>query len=170
MQLRLILESVGRYSLGLIMIAYGSIKLFGAQFKLPLSIYDIPLGSLDGVSLTWAFLGYNSWFSILLGVFEFVPGVLLLFSRTKLIGGILLLPITVGVFIVNIAYDFVPHMKVFTGCLLLLNILLLAVHSTLLGSIINKMFFGRAENPKAEAIINLILIAVLVFFIIFYLR
>ena len=74
--------------------------------------------SCDKVELTWAFLGFSTWFSILLGFLELVPGFLLLFKRTKFLGAILLFPSLLGVFLVNNAYNFMSHMIIFTGFLL----------------------------------------------------
>lgn len=155
MKVKLILESLARYILGLIMVAYGLIKILEIQFRLPPSSYEIPLGNLDGVTLTWAFLGYSSWFTILLGVFEFVPGVLLLFRRTKLIAEIILLPILAGIFLVNNAYHFLPYKKLFTGCLFIINILLLGVHKTFFRSIIKQITCSKAIYPRAEALGNM---------------
>ena len=65
--------------------AYGMIKILQIQFILPSEVYDYELRKLDGVTMAWAFLGFSSWFSILLGLFELIPGFLLLFRRTKII-------------------------------------------------------------------------------------
>ena len=120
-----IIYSLVRYILGVTMIVYGLIKIFQIQFSLPSEVYKYELEQLDGVTLAWAFLGFSSWFSFLLGVFELVPGFLLLFRRTKLLGAILLFPSLLAVFLINNAYNFLPHMRLLTGVLLLLNVLLL---------------------------------------------
>jgi len=94
-----------RYILGITMIVYGLIKILRIQFVLPPDIYRHPLGQLDGVTITWAFLGFTSWFSILLGILELTPGFLLLFRKTNLLGAILLSPILLSVFLINVAYN-----------------------------------------------------------------
>ncbi|WP_026464996.1 hypothetical protein [Adhaeribacter aquaticus] len=169
MKIKLTLELVGRYILGLIMIAYGLIKIIDIQFRLAPLVYDIPLGSLDGVTLTWAFFGYKTWFTILLGLIEFVSGTLLLFTRTKLIGKILTLPILIGIALVNNAFDFLPYMKVFTGCLLLLNILLLGMHTTIFKIIIKQVICGHSKYPQAEVLINITLVSIITFLVIYHL-
>jgi hypothetical protein len=40
----------------------------------------------------------------------------------------MLLPVLFGVFMANMAFDFLPHMKVLTAALLLMNLVLLAFH------------------------------------------
>ena len=162
-------EIVIRYILGLIMVAYGLIKIFQIQFRLPPSSYEIPLGHLDGITLTWAFLGYNSWFAFLLGIFEFLSGVLLLFKSTKLMGGILLLPTLIAIFLINNAFGFLTYMRIFTGFLLLLNILLLANHLNILKLIVKKIVCTQPKNPQIELIFNFTLISIVIFLVVFYL-
>lgn len=70
-----------RYVLGLIMLAYGWIKILGFQFILPADVYEYQLKDLDGITLTWAFLGFSTWFSILLGLAEFIPALLLFLGK-----------------------------------------------------------------------------------------
>jgi hypothetical protein len=117
-----------RYVLGLLMLMYGLIKILRIQFILPAEVYTYQLKELDGMTLTWAFLGFSTWFSILLGMVEFVPAILLLFKKTKLVGATLLFPTLLTVFLINNAYGFSTFMRVFTGALLLIDLLLLAVH------------------------------------------
>lgn len=133
-----------RYTLGTVMMVYGIIKLTGIQFVLPPHVYDYPLKELDGVSLTWAFLGFTPWFSFLLGVFETVPAVLLFFNRTKLWGAIFLCPILLAVFLINAAYGFLPYMQLFTGALLLIDILLLLHHRQVLMKAVRVIQNGKA--------------------------
>lgn len=143
-------EVIFRYVLGLIMIAYGSIKILEIQFVLPQSVYDVPLKDLDGVALAWAFLGFSSWFTVLLGIIEFIPATLLLFRRTKLVGALLLLPSTFSVFLINNAYKFLPHMRLFTATLLMMNLILLAVHYKLFIGILNGLIFDGSKGGKSE--------------------
>lgn len=161
-------DTILRYVLGLIMVAYGSIKILEIQFFLPEYVYDIPLKDLDGVTLAWAFLGYSSWFTILLGIIEFLPAVLLLFRRTKIVGALLLLPSTFSIFLVNNAYDFLPHMRFFTGSLLIINLILLAVHYKLFNRLLNELIFYNSKGKTVEFTVNILLIFTIIFLIIFY--
>jgi uncharacterized membrane protein YphA (DoxX/SURF4 family) len=95
-----------RYILGLIMIAYGLTKIMRTQVVLiPFSLWERPLEFVSGKSLAWAFLGYSQWFQVLLGILEFVPGLLLLFRRTTFFGSLVLLPVTMNVYLINKALN-----------------------------------------------------------------
>lgn len=128
MRNRIIYETIVRYALGIIMFSYGLIKILRIQFILPSSIYEEALKNIDGVTLTWAFLGYSPWFSILLGFLEAIPAVLLLFQKTKLLGALLLFPVLINVFFINVAYGFLSYMQLLSGGLLLMNIIILFFH------------------------------------------
>ncbi|MDQ3394452.1 MAG: hypothetical protein M3512_10130 [Bacteroidota bacterium] len=163
-------DLVLRYVLGLIMIAYGLIKILEIQFVLPQSVYDIPLKDLDGVTLVWAFLGFSSWFTVLLGIMEFIPATLVLFRRTKLIGTLLLLPSTFSIFLINNAYEFLPHMRFFTGILLIINLILIALHYKLFIRVLKELIFYNNKGKKIEVTVNILLIFLIVLYIILYLK
>ncbi|MBK8290111.1 MAG: hypothetical protein IPK96_03245 [Flammeovirgaceae bacterium] len=158
-----------RYMLGLTMIAYGLIKILQIQFVLPPDVYLLPLNQLDGVTITWAFLGFSSWFSMLLGVIELVPGFLLLFRKTQLLGSLLLLPALLGVFLVNIAFDFSPPMKVLTGALLFLNLVIIYPNRILITSFL-KNIVNQGSITWKELILNTFILALITFLIIYYLK
>lgn len=114
-----------RYVLAISMMPYGITKLFKTQFVLSQSLMDpTTLEKLSGKTLAWAFLGYSSWFEVLLGVFELIPALLLLFRRTTLMGAILLLPVTLNVFLINMALDLWDETQRISLVLLVLNCLL----------------------------------------------
>tara|TARA_R110000744_G_scaffold159918_2_gene276071 strand:+ start:140 stop:661 length:522 start_codon:yes stop_codon:yes gene_type:complete len=155
-----------RYILGVTMMAYGLIKILQLQFVLPSEVYSYELRQLDGVTLTWAFLGFSTWFSCLLGVFELVPGFLLLFRRTQLLGAILLFPSLLAVFLINSAYHFLPHMRVFTGVLLSLNILLLFSGFEAIVKFL-KDTLSQSSGGLKESIINTLILVVLALLIVY---
>lgn len=97
---------VVRYLLGVIMMAYGLIKIFDIQFRMPSEAYEMQLKEVDGVTLTWAFMRFSRWVSIVLGILEFIPGVLLLFDRTKFVGSLILIPSLLAIFLINNALSF----------------------------------------------------------------
>lgn len=100
------IEALLRYFLGFSLLTYGLTKIFQTQFVLlPFAAWQLPLERLGGDHLTWAFLGKTSWFQVLLGFFEFIPAILVLFRRTVLLGAILLLPMTLNVLLINHALD-----------------------------------------------------------------
>jgi len=129
---------LARYVLGTMMIGFATMKITGMQFNTiagPTSSYQQPLEYLTGIQLTWAFLGYSTWFQILLGIFEFVPSCLLLFRRTAFLGAIFLFPMTLGVFLINYGLHLWHDTQVLSLFLLALNIACLLFERNRLGQI-----------------------------------
>jgi len=154
-----------RYILAGEMIGYGLLKIIGMQavFVFPFSGWQHPLEAATGSQLTWAFIGYSSWFRVLLGLFEFLPAVLLLFRRTTLLGAILLLPMTLGVFLINQALDLWPYTKWLTTGLLLLNCFIFLFEwqriKELAGIIIAHT--GRMKWWVPEIILNILVVSII---------
>lgn len=118
--------TIVRYLLGLAILTYGISKLCNYQFQVSAWTYAHPLSRTSGSMLTWAFLGYEPWFQFLLGVFETIPGLLLLTRRTWRLGALLLFPVLLNVVLINLALDLWHDTKVISSILLLLNLSLLA--------------------------------------------
>lgn len=115
-----------RYALAISMMPYGITKLLKTQFVLSQSLMEpTTLEKLSGKTLAWAFLGYSSWFEVLLGFLELIPALLLLFRRTAFTGAILLLPVTLNVYLINMALNLWDGTKQIALLLLVLNCLLL---------------------------------------------
>ncbi|MGY4539391.1 hypothetical protein ACVW0P_003825 [Mucilaginibacter sp. UYNi724] len=153
---------IQRYLLGSVMIAYAIPKILKAQFVIiPFETWQTPLEHLSGKSLAWAFLGYSTWFEIMLGFFELIPAVLLLFRRTTLTGAILIFPLTLNVFLINMALNISHNTKVIALILLVLNILVLVFEWRKLWNaalvIIGKV---KLKFTAAEIAINFIVIVV----------
>ncbi|MEM9833537.1 MAG: DoxX family protein [Bacteroidota bacterium] len=159
-------ETIIRYALGLAMLPYAFTKLLRTQFiVLPFHQWSEPLERISGVTLTWAFLGYSKWFTILLGVLELVPAILLLFRKTRLLGAILLLPVVLNVFLINIALDLWEDTQRISGVLLLLNIALLVFHFPTLRDFVLKIFsVGSMKRIGVETAINMVLVGVVSYF------
>lgn len=151
------------------MMAYGLIKIFQIQFVLPPEVYNYELRQLVGVLMTWAFLGFSTWFSIVLGFFELIPGFLLLFRRTKLLGAFLLLPSLVAVVLINNAYHFLPYMRIFTGFLLLMNLVLLIPSHKLFIRFFNETL-QRARVSSIEIAINILILGLVIFLILYHFK
>jgi len=121
-----ILITIARYLLGLGILTYGISKLTNFQFQVSPWTYDHPLIRTSGSMLTWAFLGYQPWFQFLLGVFETVPGLLLLSRRAWRLGALLLFPVLSSVVLINYALELWRDTQIISSVLLLLNLFLLA--------------------------------------------
>jgi hypothetical protein len=94
---------VFRYSLAFAMIIfYGYGKLVTKQFQINYLSLETPMKDVSSAHLTWYFFGRSNAETFLYGLFEFIPGVLLLFRRTTLLGAITLFPVLANVLLVNI--------------------------------------------------------------------
>jgi DoxX len=114
-----------RFALGTIMIGYGIQKLTNKQIQLGAWSYAQPLGESSGVALTWAFLGYSPMFQFLLGAFEAIPGLLLLFARTRRIGALLMFPVLANVVMINFFLHLWLDTRWLSSILLALNTFLI---------------------------------------------
>ncbi|WP_158787429.1 hypothetical protein [Granulicella sp. L46] len=118
--------TIARYLLGLGILIYGISKLTNIQFQVSAWSYAQPMSQVSGRMLAWAFLGYEPWFQFLLGVFETIPGLLLLSRRTWRLGALLLLPVMLNVVLMNFALDLWHDTKVISCLLLSMNLFLVA--------------------------------------------
>lgn len=164
-----IIESLVRYVLGITMMCYGLIKIFQIQFELPAEVLRISIEKSRRCYDHLAFLGFSSWFSVLLGIFELIPAFLLLFRKTVVLGAILLFPSLFVVFAINNAYDFLPHMRFFTGLLFALNLSLLFPRRKIFLDCF-KNIAAQSPGTRTEAAINLLILCLLTFSILFFMR
>lgn len=119
------IRSVATYYLAWILLKYGFDKVFKFQFYLPEpNILFTRVGDLDKDILFWSIMGSSHSYSIFMGLLEIIPGILLLFRKTRNLGVL----ITIGVFIqvVAINYSFDISVKLFSSFLLLIALFLFA--------------------------------------------
>ena len=128
-----------RYYVGLTLLNYGFMKILGNQFGFPpLKLFETTFGSLSAPQLFWAFMGYSKLYGNFIAISEIAGGFLLLFSRTKLIGSILVIIIMANVLLLDIA--FINSAIIFSSHLLLIAIIILYPH---LKRIINFLIFKK---------------------------
>lgn len=160
-----ILITIARYLLGLAILTYGISKLLNIQFQVSSWTYAHPLLKTSGSMLTWAFLGYQPWFQFLLGVFETVPGLLLLSRRTWRLGALLLLPVLLNVVLINFALELWRDTQIISSVLLLLNLFLLACDLPMYRSFLAAMLPAptpfRSRRVRVVATVAAILVPVL---------
>jgi hypothetical protein len=131
-----------RYYLAFVMFGYGIDKLFLLQMPYPsLTQLYTPLGEFTPMRLTWMHIGYSHYYQFIGGLLETLGGLLILFRKTKFIGGLLLLIVMTQVAMLNYFYG-VP-VKIFSTFLLLVIIYILKDNLLALG----KFVLGR-ENQK----------------------
>ena len=115
--------TIFRYSLAFVMIfIYGYAKIAYKQFELDYGAMDTLLRNVSEKDLTWYFFGKSNVQTLLYGLAEFIPCLLLLFRRTTFLGALLLLPALVGVVLVNVFNDIEYHTLLFGILFLLFDI------------------------------------------------
>ena len=97
-------RAILRYAVAFLVITYGFAKLNGSQFTILDSELDKPMGDVSGFWLTWYYFGYSKFYGNLIAVAQVIGGVLLMFPRTTLLGGCLLLPIIANIILVDVFY------------------------------------------------------------------
>ncbi|QHT65654.1 hypothetical protein GXP67_02720 [Rhodocytophaga rosea] len=156
-----------RYVLGLIMLVYGLVKILGLQFPSSISLYASQANELDGATLAWIFLGFSPWFSVLLGIVEFVTAILLLFKKTKLLGAVVLLPTLVTIVLINNAYGLETSLRIFTAVLLVMNLILIAPFYKKTLNIFKELILYQSTTKLSEVIINSVVVVLITFFIVY---
>lgn len=114
-----------RYALSASLISYGVAKVVPMQFPTPSASRLIePFGALSPMGLLWAFTGTSTAYQIFAGFTELIPGVLLIFRRTALVGAMMAVPVMVNVVLLNYTYD-VP-VKLYSSHLLFMALIVIA--------------------------------------------
>ncbi len=93
-----------RYACSWFLYFYGISKLTGHQLVVPAWVAQKPIGSLDGMTLTWYYFGYSHAYKYILGLIQLVAASLLLFRKTALLAAVIMLPIMVNIVLINIFY------------------------------------------------------------------
>ncbi|HAS39765.1 MAG TPA: hypothetical protein DCS93_04770 [Microscillaceae bacterium] len=111
------------YYLMMQMLIYGLIKVFYIQFS-PLSMEQLfqTYGYSSPLRLMWSFMGASQTYSVFAGLLEVAAAVLLIFRKTRVIGGLISFGVMLNVFVMNMSYD-VP-VKLFSFQYMLMGLLL----------------------------------------------
>jgi hypothetical protein len=114
-----VLHTGAAWFLALQLLEYGFDKVCKHQFYLPEpnTLYT-PLGLLPPDLAYWSVMGASHSYSLFAGLLEVLPALLLLWGRTRLVGGILALAVLANVLALNIGFDI--SVKLWSAFLLLL--------------------------------------------------
>lgn len=115
------LEHILIYALALDLTMFGWHKIEGLQMIVPLGILDTPFSSLSGETLVWAFFKYSYPFTVFLALLQIGTALLLLFSKTRLFGLILTVPILVFISSIDFFYS-MPVGVLVHGLILLMGV------------------------------------------------
>lgn len=100
------LQTSAAYILAFFLFKYGFDKLFQFQFYAPEpNTLHTPLGSLSKDILFWSSMGTSASYNTFMGLIEVIPGFLLLYHRTRLLGGLIALGVLVNVLAINFSFD-----------------------------------------------------------------
>ena len=118
------IQLIMTYYLSAVLLRYGSDKLFKVQFYLPEpNILYTPLGMLDKDILFWSTMGTSYSYNVFMGLMEIIPALLLLHTKTRVLGLLLLTGVMINVVFINFGFDI--SVKLYSTFLLLLCMLLL---------------------------------------------
>ena len=136
--------TTARLLLGIGMMPYAINKIFDYQFQVSAWKYAQSLGNVNGKTLTWAMMGYSPHFQTLLGFFELVPAILLFFNRTRRLGALLMFPVALNVFLINVFLHLWPSTQIISGFLLALNVIVLLYDLPLYHSFLTPLLTSSA--------------------------
>ncbi len=99
-------QGVIRYGIAMDLTMIGLQKWFHLQFSTHLGALDLPFSSFAPEDLTWAFFGRSRAFICIIGGFQILGSLLLLFRRTRLAGVFVLIPVLLNIVLLNACYHF----------------------------------------------------------------
>ncbi len=97
-----------RFFLAIVFISYGVIKLLGGQFDY--GDWVIDKKTTEGPGLVWAFYGYSWFYGRVLGLFELIPALMLLWRRTAALGASVLFAVSLNITLLDFSYHY-PAVK-----------------------------------------------------------
>jgi len=141
-----IVSTYARYYLALYLVIYGFAKFYDGQFVFPdVGRLEQKIGDASPMGLLWTFMGYSKAYTVFSGVCEVVAGLLLLFRRTTVLGGLISFMVMTNVAMLNFAYD-VP-VKLFSTHLVLISIFIISPNIL---NLIRFFFFNKAATLNVE--------------------
>jgi hypothetical protein len=103
-----IFQGLLRYGTAFELCFIGWQKIFHLQFITPLGKLDNPFSSFSLTDLMWAFFGQSYSFILVIGLLQIAGSFLLLFSRTRLLGVFMLIPLLLNIILIDIFYEIGP--------------------------------------------------------------
>jgi hypothetical protein len=136
-----------RYTLAFTLFGYGFAKIFPLQFHSPgFAKLLEPYGDFSPMGVLWSFMGASIAYIIFAGIMELLPGLLLLFRRTTILGALAAFAVLLNVMVLNYCYD-VP-VKLYSTNLVLMCLYLAAAD---LRRLIDIFVLNRATAPVDQS-------------------
>jgi len=149
-QILYFLQVSASYILAFFLLKYGVDKIFKVQFYFPEpNTLFTPLGYLSKDILFWSTVGSSYIYSVLSGIIEIIPAILLLRRKTRLLGAFFAFGTMLHVLIINFSFDI--SVKILSSYLLILSMLLILPYAKSIFAI----FINQAERfvrPEFENI------------------
>jgi uncharacterized membrane protein YphA (DoxX/SURF4 family) len=145
------LRLVMRWSLALMMIHYGVLKVIPVQMIAPppLGLLRLRVGQLHPMMMLWTFVGSSPAYESFTGAAEMLGGILLLVPRTTLLGALVCFADMIMVVTLNFCYD--VHVKLFSMHLLVMSFLLIAPDLRRLADL---LLFNRRVEPAVAMLLS----------------
>lgn len=129
------LTTLLRYWIAFLLFDFGFQKIFEVNFNASFHIDDSLATVLTGQELTWKYYGFSYSLAIILALFQIIGSILLLFKRTVLIGIVVLLPVVLNIFLINVFYN-IGIITLFTSLIIILGLVTLAYNQNVTISVI----------------------------------
>ncbi len=129
MKYREYLEIAFRWYVFIFISLYGLGKIIGGQFyrkgMIPSEVALTPISDVSSFDLAWVFMGHSFGYILFIGISQLIGAFCLLFSRTRLIGVIILIPILVNIIVFDIIFlnEYAALVNAIVYFLMLLGIL-----------------------------------------------
>jgi uncharacterized membrane protein YphA (DoxX/SURF4 family) len=118
-----------RWYLAFYMADYGFSKLTGNQFgHRSVEILNMPLKDVDKFNLAWHLFSLDRTFDITVGITQIIGAILIVINRTVLVGTLLLLPILVQIFLIDLTFTadkFGGALPIRLACMIFSDLLIL---------------------------------------------
>ncbi|AYN00859.1 hypothetical protein [Chryseobacterium sp. 3008163] len=138
------------------MLVYGVSKPF--QFESVEKIGNIT--KLSGQEIMWVFYGYSKSYPIIVGIFEIIGAISLLFNKTRILGCLILTIILINVIIQDYIYNVVALSSAIYYQILI--ILILLFDNKRLKNIITALFYTYDKSKTNILIISIALIIAII--------
>ena len=135
-----------RYAVALDLATFGFQKIFHLQFLTPLGMLDESFSSFSGEWLTWSYFGHSYAFICVIGGLQIIGSFMLLFSRTRLLGLMVILPILLNIMLIDFFYGLAPGVLAHATFMTMAAIYILLLDYDRL-----VLFFLKYLNPETSA-------------------
>ncbi len=151
-QTSIYLKTISTYILAYFLLKYGVDKLFQNQFYAPEpNTLHTPIGQLTKDIVFWTSMSSSFGYNLFMGIIETITALFLFHPKTRLIGLITSLGITINILMINIGFDIT--VKFLSGYLVLLTIYLLSFYGRLLyqALVLQTTVSHNSESAKTES-------------------